>query len=619
MTGGPTRRDLLRIGVFATLSAPAARARPVHEPVPDGRPHHLTFVPDGFALDGQPFQIRAGELHPVRIPRSCWRQRIQMVRAMGLNTVSVYIMWNVVEPQPGRFVFDDRGDISAFLELCRAEGMWVYLRPGPYVCAEWDLGGLPAWLLYEGDVRLRTTDPAFLSPASRYIALIASLVAPYMASNGGPILMLQVENEYASFGHDRTYLEAIATCWRSNGIEGPFSIADGLPQLRAAGTTLHDVAVGLDGETAPPGTLSPGGPVWISEAYPGWLTHWGDKSMARVDFESDFRTILKRNLSFSLYVAHGGTNFGFGAGANAGHDGGRFQPVVTSYDYDAPITENGHPSAKYQSMRAMLAGVTGRPSRPLPELSRASDFQPVMARHGGDPRLAFGRAVSSDIPQSLETALHQPHGIGRYTCMLPAGPAATLHLGAVHDVASVFLDQTDIGTVSRVWREGQPPHPDTSIAIPARAHPARLEVLIDSFGHIGYGPALGDRKGLLGPVMLGDMPVTGWKIQGLSLDEADVARLRALPETTPRAGLVLFRADVHLETVADIYVDLGTWPRGYAWVNGHLLGRYWSMGPQRRLFCPAEFWRQGSNDIMLLDWHATDPHSISGFADAGDA
>jgi len=615
MTYAATRRTLLRAGVCASVTTGLAQAVPRPEPKPDGRAHELTFASDSFLLDGKPFQIRAGELHPVRIPRSYWRQRIQMVRAMGLNTVSVYIMWNTVEPTPDRFIFEDRSDILAFLDLCREESMWVFLRPGPYVCAEWDLGGLPAWLLYNGNIRLRTTDPGFLVPASRYIAKIASLVAPYMAPCGGPILMVQIENEYASFGHDRTYLDAIASCWRDHGIEGPFSTADGLPQLRAATTILPRTAVGMDGETTPPRSMSPGGPVWISEAYPGWLTHWGDRDMARVDFAADFRTILQQNLSFSLYVAHGGTNFGFGAGANSEHDGGKFQPVITSYDYDAPIMENGHPRGKFYTMRSLVTQATGRPSMALPELPEAVGFAPVRAYPVANPRQVFASPVSCDIPQSIEVVLRQPHGIARYTCIIPPGPATTLHLGGVHDVARIFLDHADLGTVSRVWRESGAMHPETSIAIPTRTRQTMLEVLIDTFGHIGYGPMLGDPKGLLGPVLLDRTPLRGWKVQGLSLNQVDFDRLCRLPEAAPRTGLALFKASVQLAKRADVFLDVSAWPRGYIWVNGHLLGRYWSEGPQKRLFCPKEWWDLGKNEIVLLDWHATCSGLIEGFAD----
>src|SRR6185437_2577398 len=292
---GMRRRDFLCLSVLVPLSALAACAevtRPAPlartDMVPDGRPHRFGFAARQFMLDDAPFTIRSGEMHPIRIPREYWRHRIRMAKAMGLNTISLYVMWNALESEPG--VFDlttDRRDFARFIRICQDEGMWVYLRPGPYICGEWDFGGLPPYLLRHPRIRVRDRDdPDYMAAVRRYIATVAPVVQPLMAANGGPVLMLQIENEYASFGHDLGYLEALRALWRQHGIDGPFSISDGLDQVRKARTCLPGAALGLDGDTdfAAAQVIAGELPVWMGEGYPGWLTHWGDKDFARGDF-----------------------------------------------------------------------------------------------------------------------------------------------------------------------------------------------------------------------------------------------------------------------------------------------------------------------------------------------
>lgn len=283
-----SRRKTLSLGLFALgerLMTPTLEAgTKTGAPRPDGRPHELTLHPDGFRLDGRPFQIRSGEMHPVRIPRREWSHRIAMAKAMGLNTISIYLMWNTLEQKPGVFdLHTDRRDFAEFIRLCQRAGMWVFLRPGPYICGEWDFGGLPAYLLFDDTIALRSRDPRYLSACERYIATVAPSLVPLLSQNGGPVLLTQVENEYASFGGDLEYMQWVRDAWQRHGMIGPFSSADGLAQLREKRTFLSDCAIGLDGDLSTAGarTLYPATPAWISEAYPGWLSHWGEKIWRR--------------------------------------------------------------------------------------------------------------------------------------------------------------------------------------------------------------------------------------------------------------------------------------------------------------------------------------------------
>ena len=339
------RREFLRLSVLAPLALGAgwrvgetfaATAAPLNTLKPDGKPHRFELSKQQFLLDGKPFQIMSGEMHPIRIPAEYWRQRIRMAKAMGLNTISIYLMWNALESEPGVFDLSSGSrDFAKFIRICQEEGMWVYLRPGPYICGEWDFGGLPPYLLRDPTMRVRDRhDANYMAAVRRYIATIAPVVKPLLAEHGGPILLVQVENEYASFGKDLGYLEAIQELWQQHDIHGPFSISDGLGQVRDAKTYLPGTALGLDGDIDFKGAQAIAGemPVWMGEGYPGWITHWGDKDFAKGDFAGTLGKLLAEGRSFNLYVVHGGSNFGFGAGANAHNDYSHFETLITSYD-----------------------------------------------------------------------------------------------------------------------------------------------------------------------------------------------------------------------------------------------------------------------------------------------
>jgi beta-galactosidase len=614
---GMRRRDFLRLGVLAPLTAFAAcaevtRRAPVARTgiLPDGRPHRFRLAARHFMLDDAPFTIRSGEMHPVRIPREYWRHRIRMAKAMGLNTISLYVMWNALESEPG--VFDlttGRRDLARFIRICQNEGMWVYLRPGPYICGEWDFGGLPPYLLRHPHLRVRDRDdPHYMAAVRRYIATLAPVVQPLLAANGGPVLMLQIENEYASFGHDPGYLGTLRALWRQHGIDGPFSISDGLDPLRKAHTYLSGAALGLDGDTDFAAAQDIAGelPVWMGEGYPGWLTHWGDQDFASGDFAATLRKLLDEDRSFNMYVVHGGTNFGFGAGANAHDDGSHFQPVITSYDYGAPIDERGVATPDYHVFRAMLAVHAERPLPRVPEPLPAIRFAPVTPKPFASLWDNLPQAKRVERPAGNELLFGQGQGMVLYRRAIRGG--GTLVLDGVRDYALVFKGGRFVDSVSRV--EHPPLHPEPAITLPGKAGEAEtLEILVDSFGHVGYGHAMIDRKGLVGEVLLDGEPLRDWQVFGLPLDDAWLAKLKPLHATPARPG-VFFRAALQLARAGDCYLDMAEWNKGYLWVNGRLLGRYWHIGPQQRLFCPGVWLREGDNEVLVLDLHRTDPAPI---------
>lgn len=375
---------------MALSAAPATAAKLTARPG-EGSEHTFGFAADGsaFLLDGDPFQIRSGEMHPARIPVEYWRHRIRMAKAMGMNTVSLYLFWNYFEHRPGVFDFtSERRDFVAFTRLCQDEGMWVLLRPGPYVCGEWDLGGIPPYLLRYPNISLRVAsadDPHYMAAVSRYFNRLVPLVKPLLVANGGPVLMIQIENEYGSYGADQDYVEEIRQLWVRGGIDGPFYTEDGLGQVENNHTNVPGGAVGLSG--GDPGSVTecrrqfPDVPAFGGEVYPGWLTHWGDGTFAGQDYDvsSTLQGFMDRGMSFNLYMVHGGTSFGYSAGANANDASGNYQPDITSYDYSAPITEQGRATRHYDMYRSLIAQSLGEPAPEVPDPIPTISFENALA------------------------------------------------------------------------------------------------------------------------------------------------------------------------------------------------------------------------------------------------
>ncbi|MBE1469643.1 beta-galactosidase [Kibdelosporangium phytohabitans] len=576
----------------------------------------FTFAANGsaFLLDGKPFQIRSGEMHPVRIPRQYWRHRVQMAKAMGLNTIGVYLMWNYLEERQGRFdLTTDRRDFAAFIRICQEEGMWVLLRPGPYVCAEWDLGGLPAWLLADDPVALRTSkDAQYMAAVRRYVKAIAPVAKPLMIDNGGPVLMVQVENEFGSYGNETAHLTDIRQMWLDDGITGPFYTQDGLRQVEENRTVVPGGAIGLSGGTAADiarcRASFPAVPAMSGELYPGWLTHWGEPAMAGpTDITGTLRGLMDGNLSFNIYVLHGGTNFGYWAGANFDDKG--YQPDVTSYDYGAPITEQGAPAALYPAYRDLIAGYVGTPP-PIPAAI------PTIAHDGVTPTPYA--SLWDNLPAKLDTrtvkpmeAYGQNSGFMLYRKAVSSG--GTLKVTAVHDYATVFANGTYQGGISRTALPSSYAGPlqvttGDSLALPNAV--ATVDILVEGLGRINFGHEIVDRKGITQQVSLAGTTLTGWQTYPLPVDEAYVAALKPVISAPDRPG-IFFKATLTLSTVGDTYLDMTGWTHGLVWVNGNNLGRYWKIGPQQNLFCPGTWLRKGANEVMVLDLHQLEPKPIS--------
>ncbi|HUL79111.1 MAG TPA: beta-galactosidase family protein [Vicinamibacteria bacterium] len=596
---------MMALGAAVTLSAAAPTpAAPIAK-------HTFALGSTDFLLDGAPFQVIGCELHPARIPAEYWRHRIRMAKAMGCNAIAAYVFWNHHETAEGLFDFaTGNRDLARFLRLVQAEGLWVIFRPGPYVCAEWDFGGIPPYLLRIPDLKVRCLDPRYMAAAERYMERLAVVVRPLLVTNGGPILMLQVENEYGSYGNDRAYLRRLRDVWVAAGIDVPFFTADGAALAELEAGHLGGAAVGLN-----PGSeesqwdlarrVVPGVPVFSAETYPGWLTHWGEP-WARPKTDDLLREVsflLAGRKSFNFYVAHGGTNFGFTAGANSGGKG--YEPDVTSYDYDAPIDEQGRPTPKYHALRRLI-GAHLEAGRSLPDLP-----DPVPAVSVPEFAMRAHASIWDNLPPPIASVQPLPfesygqnQGLVLYRTRLAGQKSGKLVITELHDYANVFLDGRLVGTLDR--RLGE-----KTIDLPATASPTPvLDILVEGMGHVNYAEEMIDRKGITERVSLSGMTLMNWDVFLLPLRDAWVSALPA--GKTGAAPGVFFRGSFTLERPADTFLDLTGYRKGVVWVNGHNLGRYWDVGPQKRLYCPAPWLQAGANEVIVFDLHKTDASPLRG-------
>jgi beta-galactosidase len=571
----------------------------------------FSFVGEEFRLDGKPFQIVSGEMHPARIPAEYWRHRIQMARATGCNTISAYVFWNYQEPKEGVYDFESGNhNLGKFLKTCQEEGMKVILRPGPYCCAEWDFGGIPAYLLKYPDLKVRCMDPHYIQAAGKYLKKLATVVKPFMSQNGGPILMVQVENEYGSYGNDRKYVTWLHHQWTANGIQGPFYTADGATPYMLEAGSLPGCAVGLD-----PGTsdtdfdvahkMNPGVPVMSSETYPGWLTHWGE-SWAKVNTEGISKEVdwlLSHKKSFSLYVVHGGTNFGWTAGANSGSKG--YEPHVTSYDYDAPITEQGQATPKFMALRTLIGKY--KQVGAIPEPIKAISIPSFSMKPSASIWDLLPKPIALPQPKPFES-LGLDHGFVLYRTRLVGHKSGSLTVHDLHDYATVFIDGKYVGSLDRRAGKMSLRLPEATSALP------ELDILVEGMGHMNFAEFLIDRKGITDRVTLDGMTLMDWQAFTLPMDESWVMAAPSRPkEDSDRPGK-FFKGIFSLESPSDTYLDLSGFEKGLVWVNGHNLGRFWKIGPQQRLYCPAPWLKKGENRVVVFDLHKVTEGSIAGFA-----
>ena len=582
-------------------------------PLPAAEPARHSFVigTNDFLLDGQRFQIRCGEIHAARVPAEYWRQRLQMAKAMGLNTVCAYLFWNQIEPRPGQFDWSGQANVAEFCRIAQQEGLWVILRPGPYACAEWEMGGFPWWLLKDDNIQLRTRDPRFLDATKKYFQEVGRVLGPLQITHGGPILMVQVENEYGFYGKDPEYLGAIRQGLLDAGFDVPLFDCNPTSHLKDGYRSDLFPVVNFGSDPAAGfkalRDILPQGPLMCGEFYPGWFDTWGAPHHLGNSprYLADLEYMLTNGASFSIYMAHGGSTFGLWSGADR-----PFKPDTSSYDYDAPISEAGWPTEKFFQTRDLFAKclLPGETIPPPPATNPVIAIAPVEARECAPVFANLPKAIRDEQPRTMEK-YDQGHGCILYRTTIPKGPAATLEAKAVHDFGFVFLNGQRLGVMDR--RSG-----DFKVRLPERKRSATLDILVEAVGRVNFGTEVHDRKGLHAPVKLGDTELTGWQVFSLPLDEQMLGKLhfsRSRGNETPAkkdSGTpyvvaydkpAFWRATVTVKQPGDTFLDLHSWGKGVVWVNGHCLGRFWNIGPTQTAYVPGCWLHAGTNEIVILD------------------
>jgi beta-galactosidase len=574
-------------------------------------PSHTFAVANGrFTLDAKPFRVISGEMHYPRIPRAYWRDRLRMAKAMGLNTITTYVFWNVHEPQPGVYDFTDNNDVAEFVREAQQEGLYVILRPGPYVCAEWEWGGYPAWLLKDRGIVVRTTDPKFMTPAARWIKRLGQELAPLQIGNGGPIILTQVENEYGSFGNDHEYMRQIHQLLVEAGFtKSQLYTADGPEQVPDG--SLPDLPVGINFGGEKEGdaqkaftTLKKSrrdGPFFNSEYWAGWFDHWGGKH-AHTNTEAqlaNLKWMLEQGYSVSIYMFHGGTSFGWMNGANT--DGkGSYEPDVTSYDYDSALDESGRPTPKYFAMRDAIAKATGVIPPAVPKIANAIGIPAFSLRDTASLWENLPQAFRSDEIETMEE-IGQAYGWILYRTHLKTDAAGELVLDQVHSYAQVYINKKLVGTIERRLKQDR-------IPLNAKAG-AQLDIVVENTGRVNFGKTIGgERAGITRQVTLAGKPLQDWEIYPLTMTHVE-----KLPfSKKPCDGPCFYRGSFDLTATADTFIDTGEFTKGQLWLNGQALGRIWKIGPQRTLYAPAPLLKVGRNEVIAFDAQGDQSASLRG-------
>lgn len=563
----------------------------------------LSVQGEQFLMDGKPYRILSGALHYFRIPEPYWEDRLRKLKACGFNTVETYTCWNLHEREEGVFDFSGMLDICRFLKTAQALGLNAIVRPGPYICAEWEFGGLPAWLLRYRDMDLRCNDPLFLEKVRAYYDVLFEKLRPQLASNGGNIIMMQVENEYGSYGNDKEYLRAVEQIYHDNGIDCLLFTADGTwNYLLEAGTLPHLLSTATFGSRAQANfrelhAFRQGEPTMCTEFWSGWFDHWYEEHHTRTadDIADNVRELLDSGASFNFYMFHGGTNFGFLNGAN--HTETQYQPTVTSYDYCAPLTECGDLTETYHRIRELLGA---------PEVDETIHNLPKKAY--GTVKLTQKASllsqkdrISSPVfaPQtkSMEQ-LGQNFGYVLYSATLH-GPMEgyTLDLGRAHDRAIVFVD----GERRGVWERTR--QKDEITLTVAGGQTAKLEILVENMGRVNYGSKLLDPKGLLDGVRIANRFHFGWEMYPLPMEDLAGFDWEANDAPITDGQPTFLRGTFNVDGApADTFLRLNGFQKGFCMVNGFNLGRYWNTaGPQKTLYVPAPMLREGENEIIVFE------------------
>lgn len=566
----------------------------------DGARHVFSTNQENFLMDGKPIKIISGEMHYPRVPRQHWKDRFQRIKAMGMNTVCTYLFWNVHEPEPGKWDFSGNLDFVEFIKEAQKAGLWVIVRPGPYVCAEWEFGGFPGWLLKDEDLKVRSQDPRFLEPAMAYLKKVCSMLEPLQITKGGPIIMAQVENEYGSYGSDKDYVKKHLDVIRKElpGVV-PFT-SDGPNDWMIKNGTLPGVVPAMNFGGGAKGAFANlekhkgktpriNGEFWV-----GWFDHWGKPKNggSTEGFNRDLKWMLENNVSPNLFMVHGGTSFGFMNGANWE---GAYTPDVTNYDYGAPISENGTLTDRYRTFRQTIQDYYGDTYK-LPEPPAQPEMMELPPITFTETAGMFSRLPQPSIrkePVHME-ALGQSLGFILYRTKVQGPVKGELKMNNMQDRAIVYVDGKRQGAADRRYKQDS-----CDVVIPSGLH--TVDIFVENMGRINFGGQIqGERKGIRGPITL-----DGKKLENFLIYNFPCKGVELLPFSGKKpAGdqPVFHRGYFNVSNPKDTYLDMRDgWKKGVVWVNGRNLGRFWFIGSQQALYCPGEYLKPGKNEIVVLD------------------
>jgi beta-galactosidase len=562
--------------------------------------HSFALGDTSFLLDGKPFQMISGEIHYPRVPKEAWRSRMKMAKAMGLNTIGTYIFWNLHEPQKDVFDFTGSNNIAEFVKIAQEEGLWVILRPSPYVCAEWEFGGYPYWLQNAKGLQVRSMEKQYIQEYRKYINEIGKQLAPFQVHRGGNILMVQIENEYGSYDSSKAYLELNRKMFVDAGFDGLLYTCDPASDLvKGHLPGLLPAVNGIDNPMQVKKIINDNhggkGPYYIAEWYPAWFDWWGTAhhTVPAEKYTPALDAVLKAGISINMYMFHGGTTRDFMNGAN--YKGTTpYEPQISSYDYDAPLDEAGNATHKFLEFRKVIekhlpVGVNlpavpaAKPTITIPEITftqNASIFN------------ALPKAVISKTPLTFED-LHQAYGYVLYRTTLNNATSGLLKIRDLRDYGLIFLNGKRVGILDRRLAQD-------SINIEVPKGKVTLDLLVENMGRINFGAyLLQNKKGITESVQLSGNTLKGWQM--FSLPFSNLKGITFNGSKAVENQPAIKKGTFNISTVGDTYLDLSKWGKGVVWINGHNLGKYWNIGPQQTIYLPVEWLKKGTNEIVILE------------------